>query len=138
MDSFKLEFLAADKPFYEGECVSLEVPTAEGQYGVMAHHMNLIAAIIPGRLKFKIKENDDFLIAAVSEGLIKIEDNEVLILVDTAERPEDIDVNIAKRDAEEAKEAILQKKSIRDYKSAQAKMARAINRLRVKGESRYN
>ena len=68
---------------------------------------------------------------------MKIEDNEVLILADTAERPEEIDINIAKRDAEEAKEAILQKKSIQDYKSAQAKMARAINRLRVK-ESKYN
>lgn len=137
MDTFKLVVLASDKPFYEGECESLEVPTADGQYGVLAHHMNQIAAIVPGMLKYRAPGETEFNIAAVSEGLIKIEDNEVLILADTAERPEEIDINIAKRDAEEAQEAILQKKSIQDYKSAQAKMARAINRLRVK-ESRYN
>ena len=138
MDTFRLKLLASDKPFFEGECLSLEVPTVEGQYGVLAHHMNLIAAIIPGTLKFKTGENDNVQISSVLQGLIKIEDNEVLVLVDTAERPEEIDINIAKRDAEEAKEAILQKKSIQDYKSAQAKMARAINRLRVKNAGRYN
>lgn len=137
MNTFKLVFLASDKPFYEGECESVEVPTADGQYGVLAHHMNLISAIIPGTLKFRIPGEKEFRIAAVSQGLMKIEDNEVLILADTAERPEEIDINIARRDAEEAQEAIMQKKSIQDYKSAQAKMARAINRLRVK-ESRYN
>ena len=137
MNTFKLVVLASDKPFYEGECESVEVPTADGQYGVLAHHMNLISAIIPGTLKFRIPGEETFRIAAVSQGLMKIEDNEVLILADTAERPEEIDINIARRDAEEAQEAIMQKKSIQDYKSAQAKMARAINRLRVK-ESRYN
>lgn len=137
MKVFKLEFLASDKPFYEGECESLEVPTAEGQYGVLANHMNWIAAIVPGTLKFRVPGEESYRIAAISQGLIKIEDNEVLILADTAERPEEIDINIAKRDAEEAQEAILQKKSIQDYKSAQAKMARAINRLRVK-ERKYN
>lgn len=137
MDTFKLVVLASDKPFYEGECESLEVPTADGQYGVLAHHMNQIAAIVPGMLKYRAPGETDFKIAAVSQGLIKIEDNEVLILADTAERPEEIDINRAKRDAAEAQEAILQKKSIQDYQSAQAKMARAINRLRVK-ESRYN
>lgn len=137
MDTFKLVVLASDKPFYEGECESLEVPTADGQYGVLAHHMNQIAAIVPGMLKYRAPGETEFKIAAVSQGLIKIEDNEVLILADTAERPEEIDINRAKRDAAEAQEAILQKKSIQDYQSAQAKMARAINRLRVK-ESRYN
>lgn len=137
MELFKLEFLASDKPFYEGMCESLEVPTAEGQYGIWANHMNLIAAIVPGTLKFRVPGDTEYRIAAVSQGLIKIEDNEVLILADTAERPEEIDINIAKRDAEEAQEAILQKKSIQDYKSAQAKMARAINRMRVK-EHKYN
>lgn len=137
MNTFKLIFLTADKPFYEGECESLEVPTDEGQYGILAHHMNLIAAIVPGTLKYRLPGDATVYIAAVSQGLIKIENNEALILADTAERPEEIDVNTAKRDAEEAREAIMQKKSIQDYKSAQAKMARAINRLRVK-ESRYN
>lgn len=131
MNTFTLKMLAAEKPFYEGECVSLVIPTINGQYGILAHHSNMIAAIIPGMLKFTAPDGEET-IAAVSEGLVKMEDNNVLILVDTAERPEEIDENHAKRSAAAAKEAILQKKSIQDYHAAQAKMARAISRLKVK------
>ena len=63
---------------------------------------------------------------------MKIENNEVLVLVDAAERPEEIDENRAKAEAAAAREAILQKKSIQEYHSAQTRLARAINRLKVK------
>ena len=52
--------------------------------------------------------------------------------MDTAERPEEIDAKRAKRDADAAKEALLQKRSIQEYRAAQATLARAISRLRVK------
>lgn len=131
MNTFSLKVLAAEKPFYEGECVSLVIPTDDGQYGIQAKHNNMIAPIVPGLLKV-VKSNGEEKIAAVSEGIVKVENNHVLILVDTVERPEEIDENRAKRAAEKAKEAILQKKSIQDYYAAQAKMARAIGRLKVK------
>ena len=70
--------------------------------------------------------------AAVSGGIAKVENGEVLILVDTAERPEEIDIMRARRNADAAKEALLQKRSIQEYRSAQAALARAISRLRVK------
>lgn len=136
MNTFTLNVLAAEKPFYDGECVSLIVPTNDGQYGIMANHNNMIAAIVPGVLKF-IKPDETVIVAAVSEGLVKVENNSVLILVDTIELPEEIDENRAKRAAEQAKEAILQKKSIQDYYSAQAKMARALGRLRAKKEGKF-
>ena len=131
MNTFTLNVLAAEKPFYQGDCISLVIPTTGGQYGILAMHNNMTAAIIPGMLKITTPSNEK-IIAAVSAGLVKVENNHVLLLVDTAERPEEIDANRAKRSAEQAKEAILQKKSIHDYYAAQAKMARAIGRLRVK------
>lgn len=135
MNVFTLKILAAERTFYEGECVSLIVPTIDGQYGIQANHHNIIGAIIPGSLKLTTPDHKE-IIAAVSGGLVKIENNEVLILVDTAEHPDEIDENRARYAMEEAKEAILQKKSIQDYYAAQAKMARAINRLKVKKNSR--
>ena len=131
MNTFTLAVLAAEKPFYEGECRSLIIPTLNGQYGIQANHHNVIVAIIPGSLKITGKNGEE-IFAAVSAGIAKVEDNYVLLIVDTIERPEDIDENRAKYAAEEAKEAMLQKKSMQDYHLAQAKMARAINRLRVK------
>ena len=131
MNSFSLLILAAEKPFYDGDCISLVIPTTQGLYGIQAMHSNMIAAIVPGMLKYTLPDGSEK-IAAVSEGLIKVENNQVMLLVDTCERPDEIDENRAKRSKEEAMEAMLQKKSIQDYHSAQAKMARAINRLRVK------
>lgn len=52
--------------------------------------------------------------------------------MDSAEHPEDIDTNRAKRAAAAAKEAMLQKKSIQEYRAAQADLARAISRLKIK------
>ena len=131
MAEFTLSILAAEKLFFEGPCVSIVIPTTQGQYGILAHHSNMIAAVVPGMLRYRTPDGSE-MIAAASAGLVKVEGNHVLLLLDTVEKPEEIDENRAKRAAEQAKEAILQRKSILDYYSAQAKMARALNRLKVK------
>lgn len=131
MNTFELNVLAAEKPFFEGDCTSLVIPTIHGQYGIQAMHRNMIAAIVPGTLKITT-DRGEVIIAAVSEGLAKVEDNQVLLLVDTAEHPEEIDANRARHSAEAAREAMLQKKSVQDYYAAQARLARAVSRLKVK------
>lgn len=133
MKSFSLRILAADHVFYEGECISLIVPTEQGQYGVQAHHSNMIAAIVPGLLTCRCSETETK-IAAVSSGILRVEANDVLVLVDSAERPEDIDAIRSRRRAEEAMEILLQKKSQQEYQAAQATLARALNRLRIKDQ----
>ena len=135
MNSFHLCILAADKPFYDGECVSLCIPTDDGIYGIQANHHNIIAAIVAGTVSFKRKENDEFEFAAVSQGIMKVESGEVLLLVDTAERPEEIDENRAKQDAIEAREEILKKQSIAEYRDAEARLARALSRIKTKGKT---
>ena len=137
MKPFPVHILAADHAFFEGECTSLILPTVDGQYGVLAGHSNAIGAIVPGTLTCRTAAGET-LYAAVSAGLVKVEDGEVLVLVDAAERPEEIDKIRAERAAAAAKEALLQKRSIREYRLAEANLARAINRLRVKSHSANN
>lgn len=134
MNSFHLHILEADSPFYDGDCVSLIIPTDDGSYGVQAHHHNMIAAIIPGIVSFRRSDSAEWEYASVSQGIMKVEENDVLILVDTAEHPDEIDENRAKRDAEEAKEILLQKHSIREYKEAESRLARALTRIKTKGK----
>lgn len=136
MTSFALSVLAADSPFYVGDCEALIVPTVEGSYGVLAHHSNTIAAVVPGLLEITLPGGEKK-VAAVSQGMMKIENNEVLILVDSAERPEDIDLVRAQRAADEAREKILQKKSIQEYRSAHAYLARALNRIKIGSDKKY-
>lgn len=143
MTPFHLRILAADDMFFEGSCDNMIVPCPDGSFGVQAGHSNMISAVSPGELHYWPAEGEDAgaeKIAAVSSGLIKVENNDVLVLVDTAERPEDIDANRARRAADEAKEALLQKRSIQEYRIAQYSLARAVSRLRVHSdfENRHN
>ncbi len=134
MNSFRVHILAANHTFYDGPCESLTIPAPDGQYGIWAGHANTICATVPGTLYLRVPGGEEQL-AAVSSGVVKIEDNDVLVLVDSAERPEDIDRLRAQRTADAAKEALLQKQSIREYREARLMLSRAIARLHVKSLS---
>ena len=131
---FHLDILAASVPFYRGECVSLVVPTTDGEFGILANHSNAVGAVCAGELRFETAEGEQRR-AAVAPGLFKVDNGRVLLLVDAAERPEEIDANRARRELEASREAVLQRRSIHEYRLAQANIARALNRLRVKGET---
>ena len=131
MDIFQVHILAADKTLYEGPCVSLTIPASDGERGILAHHSSMMAAVVPGILRWR-PPGQPVQLAAVSPGMVKVENNEALVLVDSAERPEEIDEARARREADLAREVMLQKKSRQEYQLAQSSLARALNRLRVK------
>lgn len=134
MNTFKVRILASDHVFYEGECESLSIPTPDGMYGIWAKHSNMITAIATGIMSYKFP-GEEKKEASVSMGMVKVEHGEVLILVDTIERPEDIDINLVEKHEAEAKEAMLQKRTLWQYNAAQASLARAATRIRL--NSRY-
>ncbi|MBR6473684.1 MAG: ATP synthase F1 subunit epsilon [Firmicutes bacterium] len=130
MNTFELHILAAERSFYEGPCESIIIPTTEGMYGIQANHLNMVTGIIPGEITYRIPgESDEH--AACSRGMAIVENNVVTLLVDTCERPDEIDVNRAERAAAEAQEAILKKRSRQEYMKAQMELARATSRLKV-------
>ena len=134
MNTFKASIIEADNTFYKGEMTSLIVPTLDGEYGVLAMHQNLVVAIIPGLLRFQDEEGE-WRDASVSDGMMRIEDGEVLILVDSAEWPDEIDIERVKAKEAAAREAMLQKKSVREYTLAESSLKRSISRLRIKGDN---
>ena len=135
MTPFNLRVLAPDHSYYEGECEILVVSTTEGEYGVLANHNNTILAIVPGEIRIKTP-NGDAMKAAVSYGMMRVENNDVLVLVNTIENPDEIDEARARRAAEKAQEALLHQQSKKDYIQAQAKLSRAMNRLKVKNNAK--
>ena len=62
---FKVRIYEADSPFYEGEMESLVVPTIDGEYGIQARHRNLVIAIVPGIMKYRLP-NEEMKTASVS------------------------------------------------------------------------
>ena len=131
MNTFKVHILSAHRTFYEGECESIIIPAVDGQYGVLAGHCNTVRAIVPGKLIFRAPGQEAQEVA-VSAGIMKVEDNDVLILADSVLRPEEIDEVRADREAAEAKEAMLQKLGRQEYLSAQAQLARAVSKLKIR------
>ncbi|MGM9947017.1 ATP synthase F1 subunit epsilon [Floccifex sp.] len=129
--NFFLHIIASDRIFYEGECESLVISTLDGLIGIMAQHSNMICSVVPGQLQFQVPEKPRE-ICSIGSGMIKVENNDVLVLLDTIERPDEIDEKRAKEAVARAKEELLQKQSIQEYKLAQLHLARALNRLKVK------
>ena len=138
MNTFTLHILEADGEFYNGPCVSLVIPTTEGMLGIQAMHENLVAAITIGVVKFTLPDGTRCH-AAVSDGMIKVENNEVLILVESAEDPDEIDFARAQEEEMSAKDILAGKTDRINYRAAKGMMARAINRLKIKKRyGKYN
>ena len=138
MDSFRLHFMASEHMVYDGDAESVSLMTTEGSIGILAHHSNLIMAVVPGIVEY-VPAGEDAKAAGlsgkqvvvVSDGLLKVENNEVMILVDTAEHPDDIDEARAKRAEEQAREALKRGNSNRDVAIASAELSRAMSRIKA-------
>lgn len=130
MNTFFLKIICSDKVFFEGRCQNVILPTPDGQKGVLAHHENMVVAVEIGELRFQTKEGE-WNTAVVSKVFAEIINNRVSVLVNAAERPEDIDVLRAREAKERAQERLRQKQSIQEYYLSQASLARAMTRLRA-------
>ena len=129
-EEFQVHILSADRTFYDGNAVSLILPSLDGELGILARHMNMVAGVVPGELRLRLADGTEQT-AVVSHGLARVEENDVLVLVDSAERPDEIDEARARRAAEQAREDLLQHQSWQEYLQTQASLSRAMNRLKA-------
>ncbi len=127
--TFDLKIVASDKVFYEGVCEHLIIPAIDGTMGILAGHENTVTTIESGELNFQV--DGVWRKAAVTEGFIEIMPQEVILLVDTAELPEQIDIKRAELAKERAKERMRQKQSMQEYYRTKAALSRAMARLKV-------
>lgn len=132
MAQFWLKIIASNGEFYSGRCQDLVVPAMDGEVGILAHHEAMVLAIQEGTLRFVEGDTGAQRAAVVGRGIVQAANNRVTVVVDTAERPEDIDEVRAREALERAQEQLRQKQSIVEYKMSQAAMARALSRLKGK------
>lgn len=130
-NTFYLKVIAANRVFYSGKCRSIIVPEIDGQREILAHHEDMVIAIDEGEMRFLPEGSNDWVYAVVGMGFIEIVNNRVTLLVETAERPEEIDIKRAKEAKERAEEQLRQKQSIQEYYHSRASLARAMTRLKA-------
>ena len=90
---FHVQVVSPDRVFYEDDIEMLEVRTTEGEIGVLAGHIPLTSIIAPGVVRFMV--NGETKEAALHDGFLEILPDKVVILAESCEWPEEIDVNRA-------------------------------------------
>ena len=130
-NTFYLKVIAANRVFYSGRCRSIIVPEFDGQKEILAHHEDMVIAVDEGEMRFQPEGSDNWEYAVVGMGFVEIVNNRVTLLVDTAEKPEEIDIRHAQEQKERAEERIRQKQSIQEYYHSQASLARAMARMKA-------
>ena len=133
--TFYLKIIAANKIFFSGRCRSVIVPEYDGQKEILAHHEDMVIAIDEGEMRFQPEGSKEWEHAVVGIGFVEIINNRVTLLVETAERPEEVDIARAREAKERAEEQLRQKQSIREYYHSRASLSRALTRL--KATSKY-
>jgi len=102
--TFDLSLVTPEGAAYEGEAEMLIVPGAGGEIGVLARHAPLVAMLKAGEIR--IKANGRWQTFAAGPGYFKVHQDRAIVLVDDAVRAEEIDVEAARREADEARELL--------------------------------
>ena len=136
MNKFFLEIITPEKTFYRGEVESINIPALGGACTVMAGHQPMVFATEPGVIR--ITENGKTREAFMSEGFVEVRPDETIAFSQAVEWPEDINERRAEEAKERAEEQLRQKQSTQEYYHTQASLARAMNRLRLAQDKKWN
>ena len=131
--TFSLAVVTPEGSAFEGEAERLVVPGAAGEIGVLARHAPLVAMLRAGEIR--IKSGDEWQSFAAGPGYFQVHRDRAIVLVDDAVRAEEIDVEQARREADEAR-ALLERADADeeiDRWQAEQRLRHAENKIAVAG-----
>ena len=126
-DQIHLQIATADGTAFDGQCSYVEIPLEGGSVGVLSHHAPMLGAIKDGVVTARQEDGTQVYIA-VGLGVANISNNEMILLVRTAECAENIDLARAEASEQRARERLADKESGWDMMRAEAALYRSIAR----------
>jgi F-type H+-transporting ATPase subunit epsilon len=123
-----LILVAHDRQLLDVECDEVTVPGSEGALGILPGHTPLMATLKVGEVMYRQGKIEHYV--ALSEGFVEVADDAVTVLTESAELPSEIDVEAARKEANEAEEELLTAESS-DWNKAQARLEKALARITV-------
>ena len=129
--AFKLKIISPDRIFYEGEAIMLELNTIDGEVGIYKNHVPMTYIIAPGVMRITESE-ESVKEAALHAGFIQILQEEITVLAEVVEWPEEIDENRAKEAQIRAERRLAMKEADVNTKRAELALRRALTRQEVK------
>lgn len=130
---FKLQVIAPDRVFLDGEADMIELCTTEGEIGVLKDHIPLTAIIAPGVLR--IKKDGEEKAAALHEGFLEILGDKVVILAESCEWPDEIDINRANEAKIRAERRLKSADAELNEARAELALRRSLVRLELAGKN---
>ena len=127
--TFLLRIVTPDRQVVREDVEEAQIPGREGYLGVLPGHAPLISELKIGEITFRTKGEVRHL--AVSWGFVEVLPEQVTVLAETAERPEEIDVDRARAAKERAEKQLHSPDPETDFNRAAVAMERALIRLQV-------
>jgi F-type H+-transporting ATPase subunit epsilon len=125
----KLDIVTAERQVYSGEVDFVSAPGVVGILGILPKHAPLLTALKEGELRFKKGDEEESF--AVSGGFMEVRPDQVIVLADTAERAEEIDVERADAAYQRAEKLWKEKPSGVDMAAIEGALRRSRIRLKV-------
>lgn len=131
MAEFNLEIVTPERKVFSSPVQSVTIPGTKGNFQVLYNHAPLISSFEIGKIKVQTSDNS-IRIYTTSGGTVEILNNNVLVLAETLEQVESIDIERVEDAIKRAKERLSsEKRKEIDVQRAEFALARAMNRKTV-------
>ncbi|MBN1302357.1 MAG: ATP synthase F1 subunit epsilon [Melioribacteraceae bacterium] len=136
MKTLNIDVITPSKVVYSSQANSVTIPGSAGSFQVLYNHAPILSTFETGIVK--IEENNGTVYRfATGGGTVEVLKNKVLLLAESFERPEEIDVKRAREAMERARRRLskeAQQVEKVDLARAEAALKRAVNRLKLSGD----
>jgi F-type H+-transporting ATPase subunit epsilon len=129
-----LEIVTPDRALVTEQVDEVELPGADGYFGVLPGHTPLLASLKVGELWYRIGQEKFYL--AVAFGFVEVLPDHVTVLAQIAERAHDIDVARAEAAKKRAEERIARPQADIDFERARVALMKALIRLQIASRTR--
>ena len=124
-----LKLITHEKVVFDENVDSISTRGVDGEFGILKGHIPVMAALDIGVTR--ITQGSNVKNFTTMGGVFQYKDDEAIILTNTAESGDEIDVTRARAAMERAKARLAEKQASNDAKRAEAALARAMARLKA-------
>src|ERR1700704_2928597 len=130
-EAIELIIVTPPRQLLREKVASVQLPGASGELGILPGHAPLITELGNGELSYKLSGGGEPVILAVLSGFAEVLPDRVTVLAETAERPEEIDVERAKQALARAEKRLASADPDVDWDRATVALQRALVRIQV-------
>src|SRR5262245_14202791 len=127
--SIELQIITPERLLVREQVDEVEIPGAEGYFGVLPGHTPLLADLAVGELWYRKGQEKTYL--AIAYGFVEVLPDRVTVLARIAEKAEDIDIVRAEEAKRRAEERLVEYTKDIDYDRARMALMKSLSRLQV-------